>query len=126
MIYFAILLVIIIFFLLIVIMRLKSKETFVLDYAPNNPKIDSYQLNNYNYLTEVKKFEIIPWDVPITVWDNDKKDLKESYNEKEIQLNKENIYLNVKSSEGWELFKKKIYLMTRLSIIGEKKLFKIK
>jgi hypothetical protein len=57
-------------------------------------------------LQEVKKFEIIPWDVPSTVWDNDKKDLKESYNEKEIQLSKENIYLRVRSSEGWELFKK--------------------
>ena len=81
MIYFAILLVIIIFFLLIVIMCLKSKETFVLDDAPNKPKIDSYQLNNYNYLTEVKKFE-------------------------EIQLNKEDMYLGIRSSEGWELFKK--------------------
>ena len=81
MIYFAILLVIIIFFLLIVIMRLKSKETFVLDDAPNKPKIDSYQLNDYSYLNEVKKIE-------------------------EIQLNKEDAYLEVRSSEGWELFKK--------------------
>lgn len=81
MIYFAILLVIIIFFLLIVIMRLKSKETFVLDDAPNKPKIDSYQLNDYTYLAEVKKFE-------------------------EIQLNKEDMYLGIRSSEGWELFKK--------------------
>ena len=105
MIYFVILLIIVIVFLSIVILRLKSKETFVLDDVSNKPKIDSYQLNNYNYLTEVKKFEIIPWDVPSTVWDNDKKDLKESYNEKEIQLSKENMYLKVRSSEGWELFK---------------------
>ncbi len=106
MIYFVVLLIITIIFLSLIILRLKSKETFILDDASNKPKIDSYQLNNYNYLTEVKKFEIIPCDVPSTVWDNDKKDLKESYNEKEIQLSKENIYLNVKSSEGWELFKK--------------------
>ena len=80
MIYFVILLIIVIVFFSIVILRLKSKETFVLDDTPNKPKIDSYQLNNYNYLTEVKKFEIIPCDVPSTVWDNDKKDLNESYN----------------------------------------------
>ena len=81
MIYFAILLFIIIFFLLIVIMRLKSKKTFVLDDALNKPKIDSYQLNDYTYLNEVKKLE-------------------------EIQLNKEDMYLGIRSSEGWELFKK--------------------
>ena len=106
MIYFVVLLIITIIFLSLIILRLKSKETFILDDASNKPKIDSYQLNNYNYLTEVKKFEIIPWDVQSTVWDNDKKDLKENYNEKEIQFSKENMYLNVKSSEGWELFKK--------------------
>ena len=42
---------------------LKSKETFILDGTSNKPKIGSYQLNNYNYLTEVKKFEIIPWEI---------------------------------------------------------------
>ena len=87
MIYFVALLIIVIAFLSIVILRLKSKETFVLDDVPNKPKIDSYQLNNYNYLTEVKKFEIIP-------------------GEKEIQLSRENMYLGVRSSEGWELFNK--------------------
>ena len=81
MIYFVILLVIVIIFLSLIILRLKSKETFVLDDAPNKPKIDSYQLNDYSYLNEVKKFE-------------------------EIQLNKEDTYLGVRSSEGWELFKK--------------------
>ena len=122
MIYFVILLIIVIVFFSIVILRLKSKETFVLDDTPNKPKIDSYQLNNYNYLTEVKKFEIIPWDVPSTVWDNDKKDLKESYNEKEIQLSKENIYLNVKSSEGWELFKKENLSYDKIKYYWRKKI----
>jgi hypothetical protein len=59
MIYFVVLLIITIIFLSLVILRFKSKETFILDDASNKPKIDSYQLNNYNYLTEVKKFEII-------------------------------------------------------------------
>ena len=68
MIYFVILLVVVIIFLSFVILRLKSKETFVLDDAPNKPKIDSYQLNDYSYLNEVKKIE-------------------------EIQLNKEDMYL---------------------------------
>jgi hypothetical protein len=81
MIYFVILLVVVIIFLSFVILRLKSKETFVLDDAPNKPKIDSYQLNDYSYLNEVKKIE-------------------------EIQLNKEDMYLGIRSSEGWELFKK--------------------
>ena len=81
MIYFVVLLVIVIIFLTLIILRLKSKETFVLDDVPNKPKIDSYQLNDYTYLAEVKKFE-------------------------EIQLNKEDMYLGVRSSEGWELFKK--------------------
>ena len=81
MIYFVIFLIILIIFLSFVILRLKSKETFVLDDAPNKPKIDSYQRNDYSYLNEVKKLE-------------------------EIQLNKEDAYLEVRSSEGWELFKK--------------------
>ena len=85
MIYFAVLLIIVIVFLSIVILRLKSKETFVLDDASNKPKINSYNLNNYSYLTEVKKFEIIS---------------------NEIQLSKEDIYFNAKLSEGWELFKR--------------------
>ena len=122
MIYFVVLLIITIIFLSLIILRLKSKETFILDDAPNKPKIDSYQLNNYNYLTEVKKFEIIPWDVPSTVWDNDKKDLKESYNEKEIQLSKENMYLNVKSSEGWELFKKENISNDKIKYYWRKKI----
>jgi len=87
MIYLVILLIIIIIFLSLIILRLKSKETFILDEASNRPQIDSYQLNNYNYLTEVKKFGII-------------------LDEKEIQLSRENKYLGVRSSEGWELFKK--------------------
>ena len=120
--YFVVLLIIVIILLSLVILRLKSKETFVLDDAPNKPKIDSYQLNNYTYLTEVKKFEIISWDVPSTVWDNDKKDLKESYNEKEIQLSKENIYLNVKSSEGWELFKKENISNDKIKYYWRKKI----
>jgi hypothetical protein len=81
MIYLVALLIIVIIFLSFFILRLKSKETFVLDDAPNKPKIDSYQLNDYTYLNEVKKLE-------------------------EIQLNKEDMYLRIRSSEGWELFKK--------------------
>ena len=84
--YFVILLIIVIIFLSIIILRLKSKETFILDETSNRPQIDSYQLNNYNYLTEVKKFEIIS-------------------DEKEIKLSRENMYLGVRTSEGWELFK---------------------
>ena len=81
MIYFFALLIIVIIFLSFAILRLKSKKTFVLDDAPNKPKIDSYQLNDYAYLNEVKKLE-------------------------EIQLNKEDMYLGIRSSVGWELFKK--------------------
>ena len=75
----------VIILLYVVILFLKSKKTFVLDGASNKPKIDAYNLNDYSYLTELKKFEITT---------------------NEIQLSKENIYLNVKLSEGWELFKK--------------------
>lgn len=85
MIYLIIFLLAVIILLLFFILRLKSKETFVLDNSSNNPKIDTYNLNNYSYLTEVKKFEIIS---------------------NEIQLSQEDIYFNAKSSDGWELFKK--------------------
>jgi hypothetical protein len=122
MIYFVVLLIIIIIFLSLIILRLKSKENFILDDVSNKPKIDSYQLNNYNYLTEVKKFEIIPWDVPSTLWDNNKKDLKESYDEKEIQLSKENMYLNFRSSEGWELFKKENISNDKIKYYWRKKI----
>ena len=122
MIYFVVLLIIVIIFLSLIILRLKSKETFILDEASNRPQIDSYQLNNYNYLTEVKKFDIIPWDVPSTVWDNDKKDVKESYDEKEIQLSKENMYLNFRSSEGWELFKKENISNDKIKYYWRKKI----
>ena len=87
MIYFFALLIIVIIFLSIAILRLKPKETFVLDDPSNKSKIDFYQLNDYDYLNEVKKFEIIS-------------------GEKEIHLNKEDMYLEIRSSEGWELFKK--------------------
>lgn len=85
MIYLVIFLLAVIILLLFFILRFKSKETFVLDNLSNKPKIDTYNLNNYSYLTEVRKFKIIP---------------------NEIQFSKENIYLNAKLSEGWELFKK--------------------
>ena len=81
MVYLVILLFTVIVLLGAIVLRLKSKETFVLDDASNKPKIDSYQLNDYTYLNEVKKLE-------------------------EIQLNKEDMYLEIRSSEGWELFKK--------------------
>lgn len=85
MIYLVIFLFVVIILLLFFILRFKSKETFVLDNSSNNPKIDTYNLNNYSYLTEVKKFEAFS---------------------DEIQLSKEDIYFNAKLSEGWELFKK--------------------
>lgn len=85
MIYLLIFLLAVIILLLFFILRFKSKETFVLDNSPNKPKIDTYNLDNYSYLTEVKKFETIP---------------------NEIQLTMEDIYFNTKLSEGWELFKR--------------------
>lgn len=85
MIYLLIFLSAVIILLLFFILRFKSKETFVLDNSSNKPKIDIYNLDNYSYLTEVKKFETIP---------------------NEIQLTMEDIYFNTKLSEGWELFKR--------------------
>ena len=55
MIYLIISLLAVIVLLLVFILRFKSKETFVLDDASNKPKIDSYRLNDYSYLNEVKK-----------------------------------------------------------------------
>lgn len=103
MIYFIVLIIIVIIFLTVVIFRLKSQETFILDDASNKPKIDSYQLNDYTYLNEVKKFEIIS-------------------NENEIQLSKENIYLGVRSSEGWELFKKENLFDGKIKYYWRKKI----
>jgi hypothetical protein len=98
-----ILLIIVIIFLSIIILRLKSKKTFILDETSNRPQIDSYQLNNYNYLTEVKKFEIIS-------------------DEKEIKLSRENMYLNFRSSEGWELFKKENISNDKIKYYWRKKI----
>ena len=102
MIYFVVLLIIVIIFLSLIILRLKSKETLILDDALNKPKIDSYQFNDYNYLNEVKKFEIISGD-------------------KEMQLNKENIYLESRFLEGWELFKKENLSDDRIKYYWRKK-----
>ena len=77
MIYLIIFLLAVIILLIFFNLRFKLKETFILDNSSNNPKIDTYNLNNYSYLTEVKKFEIIS---------------------DEIQLIKENIYLNANLS----------------------------
>jgi hypothetical protein len=101
MIYLVIFLLAVIILLLFFILRLKSKETFVLDNPSNKPKIDNYNIDNYSYLTEVKKFEIIP---------------------NEIQLSKEDIYLNAKSSEGWELFKKENILDDKIKYYWRKKI----
>ena len=103
MIYFFALLIIVIIFLSLIIIRLKSKETFVLDDTVNKPKIDSYQLNDYDYLNEVKKFEIIS-------------------GEKDIQLNKEDMYLGIRSSEGWELFKKENLADDKIKYYWRKKI----
>ena len=97
MIYFVVLLIIVIIFLSLIILRLKSKETLVLDDASNKPKIDSYQLNDYTYLNEVKKLE-------------------------EIQLNKEDMYLGIRSSEGWELFKKENLFDDKIKYYWRKKI----
>ena len=91
----------VIILLYVVILFLKSKKTFVLDDASNKPKIDAYNLNDYSYLTELKKFEITT---------------------NEIQLSKENIYLNVKLSEGWELFKKENLSNNKIKYYWRKKI----
>jgi hypothetical protein len=103
MIYFFVLLIIVIIFLSLIILRLKSKETFVLDDPSNKPKIDFYQLNDFDYLNEVKKYEII-------------------LNEQEIQLSKEIMYLEVRSSEGWELFKKENISNDKIKYYWRKKI----
>ena len=97
MVYLVILLFTAIVLLGVIVLRLKSKETFVLDDAPNKPKIDSYQLNDYTYLNEVKKLE-------------------------EIQLNKEDMYLGIRSSEGWELFKKENLSDVKIKYYWRKKI----
>jgi hypothetical protein len=103
MIYFFVLLIIVIIFLSLIILRLKSKETFVLDDPSNKPKIDFYQLNDFDYLNEVKKYEII-------------------LNEQEIQLSKEIMYLEGRSSEGWELFKKENISNDKIKYYWRKKI----
>ena len=104
MLYLVIFLFVLIILLLFFILRFKSKETFVLDNSSNKPKIDTYDLNNYSYLTEVKKFEIIS---------------------NEIQLSKEDIYINAKSSEGWELFKRENISDDKIKYYWRKKIIKV-
>ena len=104
MLYLVIFLFVLIILLLFFILRFKSKETFVLDNSSNKPKIDTYDLNNYSYLTEVKKFEIIS---------------------NEIQLSKEDIYFNAKLSEGWELFKRENISDDKIKYYWRKKIIKV-
>ena len=104
MIYLVIFLLAVIVLLLVFILRFKSKETFVLDNSSNKPKINTYDLNNYSYLTEVKKFEIIS---------------------NEIQLSKEDIYFNAKSSEGWELLKRENISNDKIKYYWRKKIIKV-
>ena len=104
MIYLIISLLAVIVLLLVFILRFKSKETFVLDNSSNKPKIDTYDLNNYSYLTEVKKCEIIS---------------------NEIQLSKEDIYFNAKSSEGWELLKRENISNDKIKYYWRKKIIKV-
>ena len=104
MIYLVIFLLAVIVLLLVFILRFKSKETFVLDNSSNKPTIDTYDLNNYSYLTEVKKFEIIS---------------------NEIQLSKEDIYFNAKSSEGWELLKRENISNDKIKYYWRKKIIKV-
>jgi hypothetical protein len=72
MIYLVIFLLAVIILLLFFILRLKSKETFVLDNSSNKPKIDNYNLDNYSYLTEVKKFEIIHNEIKLSKEEEEK------------------------------------------------------
>ena len=102
--YLVIFLFVLIILLLFFILRFKSKETFVLDNSSNKPTIDTYDLNNYSYLTEVKKFEIIS---------------------NEIQLSKEDIYFNAKSSEGWELLKRENISNDKIKYYWRKKIIKV-
>ena len=104
MIYLVIFLLAVIVLLLVFILLFKSKETIVLDNSSNKPKIDTYDLNNYSYLTEVKKFEIIS---------------------NEIQLSKEDIYFNAKLSEGWELFKRENISDDKIKYYWRKKIIKV-
>lgn len=60
---------------------------------------------NHSAHSEIKKFQVIPWEYPGQVWDSDKKDIKESYDDDELLNAKESLYLQVKSREGYDLIK---------------------
>jgi hypothetical protein len=71
--------------------------------------------------TEIKKFQVIPWESPDWVWDSDKKDIKESYDDDELLNKQESLYLGIKSREGWDLIKVEHLASEREKEVWDKK-----
>jgi predicted membrane protein len=76
---------------------------------------------NHSVHSEIKKFQVIPWETPSWVWDSDKKDIKESYDDDELLNAKESLYLQLKSREGWDLIKIEHLASERKKEIWDKK-----
>lgn len=76
---------------------------------------------NHSAHSEIKKFQVIPWETPGWVWDSDKKDIKESYDDDELLNAKESLYLQIKSQEGWDLIKIEHLASERKKEIWDKK-----
>jgi cell division protein FtsL len=92
-----------------------SKENKDKEVEKKNLKI------NHSIHAEIKKFQVIPWEVPDWVWDSDKKDLKESVDDDELLNKKESLYLSLKSSEGWDLIKVEHIASERKKEVSDKK-----
>ena len=78
-----------------------KKDAISKEIETKNKKIKM----NHSIHTEIKKFQVIPWEIPSSVWDNDKNDLKETWDVDEIINRDESLYLNIKSRQGWDLIK---------------------
>ena len=96
----------------------ENKETTInKEVDKNNKKL----INTHSIHSEIKKIQLIPWDVPSQVWDPDNNDIKESYDEEELLNAKESLYLSVKSSEGWDLVKVEHIASERKKEVWDKK-----
>jgi Ca2+/Na+ antiporter len=96
----------------------ENKETTInKEVDKNNKKL----INTHSIHSEIKKIQLIPWDVPSQVWDPDNNDIKESYDEDELLNAKESLYLSVKSNEGWDLVKVEHIASERKKEVWDKK-----
>ena len=86
--------------------KLEQTKEVLINKEKKEKEVENKNLKiNHSIHTEIKKFQVIPWEIPRTVCDNEKNDLKDTWDVDEIINRDESLYLNIKSRQGWDLIK---------------------